>query len=104
MSGRKVVGVNVRKVEGHKLVTGAPAFTDDIDMQGMLYGKILPSPHAHARIKRIDTRKAKALAGVHAVLTYKDVSRVPHTTAGQAWRESSPYDTHRESRVQAESV
>ncbi len=94
MTGRKVVGVNVRKVEGHKLVTGAPAFTDDIEMQGMLYGKILPSPHAHARIKRIDTRKAKALAGVHAVLTYKDVPRVPHTTAGQAWPEPSPYDTY----------
>ena len=76
MSGRKVVGHNVRKVEGHKLVTGAPAFTDDIEMQGMLYGKILPSPHAHARIRRIDTRKAQTLAGVHAVLTYKDVPRV----------------------------
>ena len=57
-------------------------------------GKILPSPHAHARIKRIDTRKAKALPGVHAVLTYKDVPRVPHTTAGQAWPEPSPYDTY----------
>jgi putative selenate reductase molybdopterin-binding subunit len=94
MSDRNVVGKNVRKVEGHKLVTGAPAFTDDIEMLGMLYGKILPSPHAHARIKRIDTRKAKALAGVHAVLTYKDVPRVPHTTAGQAWPEPSPYDTY----------
>src|ERR1035441_6120627 len=61
MSGRKVVGNNVRKVDGYTLVTGAPAFTDDIEMQGMLYGKILPSPYAHARIKRIDTRKAKAL-------------------------------------------
>ena len=94
MSGRKVVGNSVRKVEGHKLVTGAPAFTDDIEMPGMLYGKILPSPHAHARIKRIDTRKARALGGVHAVLTYKDVPRVPHTTAGQAWPEPSPYDTY----------
>ncbi|HEY9140676.1 MAG TPA: molybdopterin cofactor-binding domain-containing protein [Bryobacteraceae bacterium] len=94
MSRRNVVGRNVHKVDGHKLVTGAPAFTDDIEMQGMLYGKILPSPHAHARIARIDTRKAKALAGVHAVLTYKDVPRVPHTTAGQAWPEPSPYDTY----------
>src|ERR1017187_5851708 len=94
MSGRKVVGNNVRKVEGHKLVTGAPAFTDDIQMPGMLYGKIMPSPYAHARIKRIDTSKAKALPGVHAVLTYQDVPRVPHTTAGQAWPEPSPYDTY----------
>ncbi|MGO9254787.1 MAG: xanthine dehydrogenase family protein molybdopterin-binding subunit [Bryobacteraceae bacterium] len=95
MSGsRSVVGKNLRKVDGVKLVTGRPAFTDDIQLPGMLYGKILPSPHAHARIKRIDARKAKALAGVHAVLTYKDVPRVPHTTAGQAWPEPSPYDTY----------
>lgn len=93
-SGHKVVGTNVRKVDGVKLVTGRPAFTDDIHLPGMLYGKILPSPHAHARIRHIDTRKAKALPGVHAVLTYKDVPRVPHTTAGQAWPEPSPYDTY----------
>ena len=89
-----VVGKRVTKVDGVKLVTGRPAFTDDIAVPGMLYGKILPSPHAHARIKRIDTSKARALPGVHAVLTYKDVPRVPHTTAGQAWPEPSPYDTY----------
>jgi putative selenate reductase molybdopterin-binding subunit len=94
MSAHTVVGQSVPKVEGHKLVTGAPAFTDDIAMAGMLYGKILPSPHAHARIRRIDARKARALPGVHAVLTYQDVPRVPHTTAGQAWPEPSPYDTY----------
>lgn len=89
-----VVGKNVRKVDGIELVTGGPAFTDDVRIPGMLYGKIVPSPHAHARIKRIDTRKALALPGVHAVLTYKDVPRVPHTTAGQSWPEPSPYDTY----------
>ncbi len=95
MSGdRLVVGRNVRKVDGVKLVTGGAAFTDDVNIPGMLCGKILPSPHAHARIRRIDTSKAKALPGVHAVLTYKDVPRVPHTTAGQAWPEPSPYDTY----------
>jgi putative selenate reductase molybdopterin-binding subunit len=89
-----VVGQNVRKVDGVKLVTGRPAFTDDIHLPGLLIGKILPSPYAHARIKHIDTTRAKALPGVHAVLTYKDVPRVPHTTAGQAWPEPSPYDTY----------
>jgi len=89
-----IVGKNLQKVDGFKLVTGRPAFTEDIHIPGLLYGKILPSPHAHARIKRIDTRKAKALPGVHAVLTYKDVPRVPHTTAGQSWPEPSPYDTY----------
>jgi putative selenate reductase molybdopterin-binding subunit len=89
-----VVGKNLRKVDGTKLVTGGAAFTDDIHLPGLLYGKILPSPHAHARIRRIDITKAKALPGVHAVLTYQDVPRVPHTTAGQAWPEPSPYDTY----------
>src|SRR5579862_2886197 len=93
-SNHSSVGKNVRKVDGFKLVTGRPAFTDDIHLPGMLHGKILPSPHAHACIKRIDTSKAKALPGVHAVLTYKDVPRVPHTTAGQSWPEPSPYDTY----------
>ena len=89
-----VVGQSFRKIDGVKLVTGRAAFTDDIHLPGMLIGKILPSPHAHARIRKIDTRKAKALPGVHAVLTWQDVPRVPHTTAGQAWPEPSPYDTY----------
>ncbi len=89
-----VVGHNVTKVDAIKLAAGRPAFTDDIQLPGMLYGKILGSPHAHARIQRIDVRRAKALPGVHAVLTYQDVPRVPHTTAGQAWPEPSPYDTY----------
>ena len=85
-----VFGHSVRKVDGIKLVTGGAAFTDDIKLHGMLYGKILPSPYAHARIRHIDTSRAKALSGVHAVLNYRDVPRVPHTTAGQAWPEPSP--------------
>jgi putative selenate reductase molybdopterin-binding subunit len=89
-----VVGHNVQKVDGAKLAGGRSAFTDDIHIRGLLYGKVLGSPHAHARIKRIDVSKAKALPGVHCVLTYKDVPRVPHTTAGQAWPEPSPYDTY----------
>ncbi|MGA1998584.1 MAG: molybdopterin cofactor-binding domain-containing protein [Terriglobales bacterium] len=89
-----VVGHSLQKPDGVKLVTGRPCFTDDVHMPGMLIGKILPSPHAHARIKRIDVSKARALPGVHAVLTYKDVPRVPHTTAGQSWPEPSPYDTY----------
>lgn len=91
---RSVVGRSLQKLDALKLATGRPSFTDDISLPGMLIGKILHSPHAHARIKRIDTRKAKALAGVHAVLTYMDVPRVPHTTAGQGWPEPSPYDTY----------
>lgn len=94
MNDYPVVGRRVRKVDGFKLVTGRTAFTDDIELPGLLIGRILGSPHAHARIVGIDASRAQALPGVHAVLTYRNVPRVPHTTAGQAWPEPSPYDTY----------
>jgi CO/xanthine dehydrogenase Mo-binding subunit len=59
MSEKRVVGRRLRKVDGFKLVSGRTAFTDDFEMPGMLIGKILGSPHAHARITRIDTRRAR---------------------------------------------
>jgi len=58
----------------------------------MLYGKILHSPHAHARIKRIDKREAENLSGVHAVLCYKNVPRVVYSTAGQSYPIPGPLD------------
>jgi putative selenate reductase molybdopterin-binding subunit len=88
----RVVGKPEPKVDGAKLVTGRPAFTDDVELRGMLYAKLLLSPHAHARIKRIDVAKARALPGVHAVLTHQDVPRVIYTTAGQSWPEPGPHD------------
>jgi putative selenate reductase molybdopterin-binding subunit len=90
----KVVNTNVEKVDGISLVTGQKVFVDDIDLPGMLVIKMLTSPHAHAIIKDIDTTEAEKLEGVHAVLTYKNVPRVPHTTAGQGYPEPSPYDTY----------
>ncbi len=89
-----VVGHSVEKVDALGLATGSPAFVDDIPFRGLLHGAILASPHAHARIRRINTSKAEALPGVHAVLCHKNVPRVPHTTAGQGYPEPSPYDTY----------
>ena len=60
------VGKSSIKVDGVKLATGKPAFTDDVHPEGMLYGALLTSPHAHANIKDIDTSKAKALPGVRS--------------------------------------
>lgn len=88
----KVIGKSVPRVDGLQLVTGRPAFTDDLKLPGMLHAKILWSPHAHARILKIDTSKAEALPGVHAVLTYKNVPRLAYTRAGQDYPEPSPYD------------
>ena len=89
----QVVGRSQPRVDGVKLATGRPAFTDDLWMPDMLYARLLLSPHAHARIRRIDASKARALPGVHAVLTCEDLPPVRFTTAGQSYPEPSPADT-----------
>ena len=89
-----IVGKPERKVDAVKLVTGKPAFVDDIDLRDMLHARLLTSPHAHAIIRAIDVSEARALSGVHAVLTYKDVPRIPYTTAGQSWPEPGPHDQY----------
>lgn len=68
-----VIGNRMRKVNSVGKVTGAAVYTDDITFPGMLHGKILRSPHPHARIVSIDTKEAEALEGVHAVVTGKDM-------------------------------
>ncbi len=90
----RVVNKNVRKVDGLALAAGNPMFVGDMVPGDALYAGILTSPHAHAIIKKIDTSKAEALEGVHAVIHYGNVPRVPHTTAGQGYPEPSPYDTY----------
>ncbi|MEM4202327.1 MAG: hypothetical protein QW786_03875, partial [Candidatus Hadarchaeum sp.] len=88
----KIVGKRVKKIDAALLARGKPLFTDDIKLEDMLHARILWSPHAHARIRNIDTSEAEALPGVHAVLCYKNVPRVLYTSAGQGWPEPSPYD------------
>lgn len=89
-----VVGQSARKVDGDKLALGRGTFVDDIEMRGMLHVKVLWSPHAHARIKRIDTSRAEGLEGVRCVLTCDNVPHLPYTTAGQGHPEPSPYDSY----------
>ena len=67
-----VVGTRPARHDGFDKVTGAARFGADINLPGMLHGKILRSPHAHARIRSIDTSKAEALPGVMAVATAQD--------------------------------
>ena len=68
-----LIGTRMRKVEGLDKATGRALYTDDIALPGMLHGKILRSPHPHARIVSIDTSEAEALDGVHAVVTGRDM-------------------------------
>ena len=80
----QTVGKPEIKLDAVKLVQGKPAFTADLEKRGLLHAKVLHSPHAHARIKRIDTRRARDLEGVAAVLTWQDIPRVVYSTAGQS--------------------
>ncbi len=92
MKPLRVVGKPEPKVDGVKLATGRPVFTDDVRLEGMLYGALLTSTHAHARIKHIDARPARALPGVHAVLTHDDIPRVKYASGGQSYPQPLPYD------------
>ena len=67
------VGESVARPDGVPKVIGAFAYASDLRMEGMLHGQTLRSPHPHARIVRIDVTAARALPGVHAVLTAADL-------------------------------
>ena len=69
----KVVGTRPVRHDGTDKVTGRAKYGADFDAAGLLYAKVLRSPHAHARIKSIDTSKAEAAPGVRAVITGADV-------------------------------
>jgi len=89
-----VVGQSMPGIDADRLVAGVSAFTADFTRREMLYGRILTSPHAHAIIRNIDVSGAKALAGVHAVLTYKDVPRIAYSSVERALGEEGPYDQY----------
>ncbi len=73
MTTYQVIGKPAGRKDGPQKVTGEATYAVDFQLPGMLHGKTLRSPHARARIVRIDTSKAEALPGVHAVLTGADV-------------------------------
>ncbi|MFQ6112233.1 MAG: xanthine dehydrogenase family protein molybdopterin-binding subunit, partial [Nitrospinota bacterium] len=72
---RKWVGESIKRSEDPRFLTGRGQYIDDIQLPGLCHAACLRSPHAHARIKRIDTSKALALPGVLAVLTGQDCKR-----------------------------
>jgi len=80
-SSLKVVGTRPIRPDGIDKVTGKAVFAADTRSAGMMWGKILRSPHAHARIVKIDTSKAEALAGVKAVVTAADLPEIPSEEA-----------------------
>jgi CO/xanthine dehydrogenase Mo-binding subunit len=73
MAGLKVIGKAVTREDGGGKVTGRSLYTADVHLPGLLWGKILRSPYPHARIERVDTRKAQQVTGVKAVITGADL-------------------------------
>src|SRR6201986_3655501 len=86
----ELIGRSVPRVEDARLLRGEARFIDDIVLPDMLHAVFARSRAAHARIKRVDTAAAKAVAGVHAVLLYADLrplltcDRIPLALAAAA--------------------
>ncbi len=87
-----VVGKPQEKVDAAKLAQGKAVFTDDLHLPETLYGALLTSPHAHARILDIDTTEAEELPGVHVVLTHRDLPRIKYASGGQSYPQPPPFD------------
>ena len=114
----KWVGTRPVRPDGVPKVTGAAKFGADYHLPGMIYGKVLRSPHAHARIRSIDTSRAAALPGVKAVMTGADLPDHPfqyigperlsvnfwHVTRNVMAREKAMYEGHAVAAVAAISM
>ena len=114
----KVVGTRPIRPDGVEKVNGRAAFGADVAVSGMIHAKVVRSPHAHARIKSIDTSKAEAVKGVYAVITGADLPDIPSEEAfvgeGPAnfremshnviAREKALYDGHAVAAVAASSA
>jgi putative selenate reductase molybdopterin-binding subunit len=86
-------GGNSPAPAGPQVVTGAARYTFDVTVPGLLHLKVLRSPHAHARIIRIDTSAALAVPGVHAVLTHADAPAKYFSTGRHERPQDDPADT-----------
>ena len=76
MNQFNIVGKDVPRTDARAKATGSAIYTDDIKLPGMLHGKLLRSPVAHARIVKLDVKKARALPGVKCVLTCEDTPKI----------------------------
>jgi CO/xanthine dehydrogenase Mo-binding subunit len=74
MNPKTTVGRPTPRIDAEARVTGAARYTGDIRLPGMLYARVLRSPHPHARIRRIDLTKASTHAGVRGILTHENCS------------------------------
>ena len=81
----RIFGSAIKRREDPRLVTGQARYTDDIVLPGMVYMSVVRSPYAHARIKRIDTKKAAAMPGVLGVFTGQQMKEAGFGSIPCAW-------------------
>jgi carbon-monoxide dehydrogenase large subunit len=74
------MGHSIKRKEDLRFIQGKGNYVDDVNLPGMVYGQLVRSPYAHARLKKVNTEKAKALPGVLAIITGEDLAK-----AGLAW-------------------
>src|SRR5436853_631496 len=82
---RRLLGTKVKRIDGPEKATGKAKYSFDVNRPGMLHGMILRSPHAHAKIKTLDTTAARKMPGVKAVMVVgaaKDVTLTAVDAAG----------------------
>ncbi|GAA4541206.1 molybdopterin-dependent oxidoreductase [Pseudonocardia xishanensis] len=87
------VGDSPRPPAGRRVVTGTEPYTFDVAVPGCLHLKVLAAPHAHARIRSIDTAAARAVPGVALVLTHENTPDTRYSTGRHEHREDDPDDT-----------
>lgn len=85
MSELDIVGKSYPQIDGMQKAMGKTKFVTDLVLPGMLYGRTLRSPYPHATINNIDTSRAKALAGVKAVVTYADTPGIKFGPRSEDW-------------------
>ena len=95
----KVIGTRPIRHDGYDKVTGRAQYGADLKLPGMLIGAVLRSPHAHARIKNLDTTDAEKMDGVFAVMTAKDLPRLTDAERGNS--EESGSEKHLSENVMA---
>src|SRR6266536_2953053 len=100
----KIVGSRPVRPDGIDKVTGRAKFGADANAPGMLVGKILRSPHAHAKIRSIDTSKAAKLPGVKAIVTRDDFKPGDPVLRDVMARDKALYDGHAVAAVAATSA
>src|SRR5919108_2452864 len=81
-SDTRLFGKSIKRREDPRFITGRGSYTDDLKLPGMTYAAFVRSPHAHAKIRKIDVTRAKAHPGVVAIFTGKDLTGVNSLPCG----------------------